>query len=225
MNYESDPKRPYGPVWKIAVPRGLPHGHRLCSTSADGDRILRERLAHDDPDFVAICIQLAETESGCMIGRAADRFDVRGVRPKGRPYVSAYGVFQWNKGCLEAVLRAHRTRGLEYDIEEGKALPRGVMPHELSPELEVEIPLNQYRRLWDECSGWTAAYRARAVRLWHISPVLHRQFLAEVKRSGIAIGWAACSREWEASPTEWVRTVPKTINRRIRRLKFSDGSK
>lgn len=225
MFYETDPDQPYGPVWKKTLPLGLPANYRACSTSADGERILRAHLAHDNPDLAAICLQLASTESECMIGRAADRFDVRGIRPKGKPYVSAAGVYQFNKGCLDAVLRSHRARGLVYEAPGSKIISRGTMPHELSPELEIEIPLNQYRFIWDEPDGWPASYRARAVRLWHISPVLHKRLKSDAARFGVAIAWAGLVREWEASDTEWVRSVPGTINRRIKRLKFSDGSK
>ena len=224
MFYETDPARPYGPKWKAKAPLGLPADFRHCSTAESGARILADRLSHDDPDLALICTQLATTESGCMVGRAANVFDVRGVRENGRPFVSAFGIYQFNRDCLEAVLRAHRLRGLIYEVN-GQELGRGTMPHSLSAELEVEIPLNQYRWIWAECEGWPASYRARAVRLWHISPALYKRLKADAKRYGVQIAWGGLVREWETSSAEWVRAVPGTINRRIKRLKFSDGSK
>ena len=224
MHYDSDPARPYGPKWKQVAPKGLPADFRPCSTAASGERILRAELEHDDDDLALICVQLARTESGCMISRAANIFDVRAVRGEGVPFVSAFGIFQWNAPCLEAVLKLHRALGIIYEVG-GKQLGKGTLPHKLSPDLEIEIPLNQYRRIWAECDGWPASYRARASRLWHISPALYKRLRAEAKTSGILIAWAALAREWETSGKEWVRGVAPTINRRIKLLKFSDGSK
>lgn len=159
-----------------------------------------------------------------MIGRAANIFDVRGVRGEGNAFVSAFGIYQWNRDCLDAVVRSHTRAGMVYEVN-GKVVGRGFMPHNLSPELEIEIPLNQYRRIWAECDPWPAAYRARAVRLWHISPALYKRLRTDAAKYGVAIAWAGLARGWKTSGKEWVRNVAPTIDRRIKLLKFSDGSR
>lgn len=191
--YEPDPKMPHGPKWKTTRPHGLPAHARLCSTSQDGERLLRHYLAvalaiglskAEGASFTELMLNLARGESGCRLGRAADIYDTRPAaeRPKQRSktgklrlkkYISAWGIFSWNRDCLQSVTHDKR------------------LPHDLTVEEELRIPIDKYLSLWNEAMKVARCHRdaALAIRYWHALPGGYKTLIKRAKEMGFAKAW------------------------------------
>lgn len=176
-NYQTVPGQPYGPVWKDQLPPGAPADLRPCSAPGAGEPFLRSAVPFGTGRLVDALIVLGRNESGLMLGRPADLFDVRPPAERGpgnnrgRGRISAYGLFQWNTGAWQ---------GFTGRSEEA---------YEVSTADEVALPVKVYTKLWREvlANGGDERTASCGIFLWHRRPFTatgYTGFLAALKRGG-----------------------------------------
>lgn len=174
IRYTVVPGQEYGPKWKSRRPPGLPSNARLTS-GGNGALAHVERIARGKnlgEIFVKTVAHLAQTESGAMFARPANIFDARpeSQRPSGKRLITAWGVFQFNRGAW---------RGL-------KGVSNTAYPWNSTPVEEISLPVQKYASLFSEVIsvGGGQINAAKAIRIWHIGPAIHRIWLRFAKERG-----------------------------------------
>ena len=198
ISYPIVPGQEYGPRWHSQRPPGLPTTARKAS--ARGAALPHiENLAQQQNlgnIFVKTVKHLATTESGAMFARPADNrvrpFNVlpRGQRG-GKPYISAWGVFQFNRDAW---------RGLP-------GVSKNAFPWESTPYEEIIHPIRKYAKIFSDVrqAGGTELDAARGIRLWHMQPNgLYKPYLRRGKQSGF-------STAWKRVPTKYKRRVDRHL--------------
>ncbi len=203
-HYPIKSSQPYGPTWGKRRPPGLPVDARRTSTKEAGMAFLKQRLDALGVHGVlrTALIKMALKESGAQLGRPTGTFDARikahgqdgaphyygtavdGLRDKGKPIVTAYGMFQFNRGAW---------RGL-------KGVKRDEFPWDCTAEEEVDRPLMRYMEMWDEAKGCGAndVAAARYVHLWQRGPSRSGSYLdGAVEHGGDADAWTIA---WDNVP-------------------------
>ena len=176
--YPVVPGKEYGPKWKSRRPPGLPNNARLTSRSNAAllpiDRLAR---SHGQGEiFVTTVKHLAQTESGAMFGRPANIFNaLPSAQRQGKPFISAWGVFQFNRAAWRSL------RGVA-----STASPWDSTPHE-----EIARPLQKYAELFAEvrAAGGTELDAAGSIRLWHITPTGYLRYLKDGRQHQFLAAW------------------------------------
>lgn len=195
VNYTVAPAQPYGPKWKAQRPPGLPAAARH-SSRADAALPYIEQMAQPlllGDVFIKTLKGLTQTESGARFGLPANIFDARPKeqRPAGKPFITAWGAFQFNAGAWRALSGVSAT-----------AVPWDATPYE-----ELSRPINRYAQLFSEVlqAGGNNLDAARGVRLWHRTPAGFRQYV----RNGRCCDFASA---WQQVPAEH-RTITDRLLR------------
>lgn len=189
--YESDPDAPYGRRWKMRRPPGLPASARVASKAGLAAGPIREISAALGMSgaFTETVLALGRNESNLTLGLPASTFDARPPEQRGgRPLITAWGVFQYNRGAWRAEVSGNGE------------------PWEATVRAEVEVPILVYKRIWDraKAAGAPNEYAERAVRLWHMAPAVVNAFIRDGGASG----------NW---PAAWRRVTFVTISGRVAR--------
>jgi hypothetical protein len=179
INYSVDPGKPYGPKWKNTRPPGLPATARQASTSDAAlpyiDQIARPLFLGEI--FIKTIKHLSHTESGGRFGLPANIFDVRpkGERPSGKPYISAWGAFQFNRDAWRALSGVSTT----------------AFPWDCSPYEELLRPITRYAQLFLAViqAGGNGVDAARGIRLWHRAPAGYREYLSHGRGGRFVSAW------------------------------------
>jgi hypothetical protein len=218
LPYPVDAARPYGRRWGSRRPPGLPAWARQASTpGAAYAPVEAEARTHGLGDtFVRTCRSLAYSESRGTYALPANIFDARprSARPAGKALITAWGVFNFNRGAWTGIVPAAERAGRRSFLAQGEAgcSTRGgcVQAWDCTPEEEIARPIAKYAELWLElrAAGATELQAARGVRLWHAQPNgLYRPYLRRGRASGFDAAW---------------RSVPANRRRRIDEL-LEDG--
>jgi hypothetical protein len=177
--YEVQTGQEYGPHWRSRRPPGLPADARLTSKPGAAFPFI-EQLARDQwlgDVFVITVRHLSETESGGLFARPANTFDARpqSQRPAGKPLITAWGAFQFNRGAWQSL----------------PEVPSTESPWESTPYDEIARPIRKYAELFADVLGATGSDldAARGVRLWHRTPTGYQQYLRNGERRGFAAAW------------------------------------
>lgn len=199
-DYPVAPEGHFGPRWRHRRPFGLPEGVAPCSAAGAALPAVRAtaQRAGLGPLFNATCDRMARKEShGGRFYCPADTFEYRcapstvsyatrrmcrledGLRPEGKRLISAYGVFQYNRGALWS--------------EHSPSM----MPWEMSPTEQVEIPITAYARVWRATARLNArpVDLVRAVFLWQALPSKVDDYQRAAQRSGWDTAWNT-ARRW-----------------------------
>jgi murein endopeptidase len=179
VNYMVDPAQPYGPKWKARRPPGLPAAARQSGRAGSAlpyiEQIAQSLLPGDV--FVKTLKGLSQTESGARFALPANIFDARPKeqRPVGKPFITAWGAFQFNAGAWRALSGVSST----------------AVPWDATPFEELSRPINRYAQLFSEVlqAGGDNPAAARGVRLWHRTPAGYRQYVKNGRCCGFASAW------------------------------------
>ncbi|HIK33001.1 MAG TPA: DUF882 domain-containing protein [Oscillatoriales cyanobacterium M59_W2019_021] len=179
---------PYGPKWRSQRPPGLPATARTASQSGaalpDIERVARQHNLGET--FVKTVKHLATTESGAMYARPANIFNVLPPSQRGgKPYISAWGVFQFNRDAWRSLPGVANT----------------AFPWESTPSEEITRPIRRYAELFAEVrrAGGTPIDAARGIRLWHMQPNgLYKPYLRRGKQSGFSAAWQQVPAKYQA---------------------------
>jgi LAS superfamily LD-carboxypeptidase LdcB len=181
LAYDTDPAQPFGPKWKGERPPGLPANARLTSRlGAASPHIGRLASATGlGAVFVQTVGHLAMTESGAMFGRPANIFDARATeqRPAGKPLITAWGAFQFNRDAW---------RGLP-------GVTRTAFPWDSTALEEITRPIEKYAALYRAvvAAGGSPLDAARGIRLWHRTPAGFQRYLQAGRGGRFAAAWSA----------------------------------
>lgn len=179
LSYSPVPGSEFGPKWKSTRPPGLPASARPASAQGAAQTAIANaaRATRLGDIFQRLVADISQTESGATFGLPANIFDARpqSERPAGRPLITAWGVFQFNRPawCDLAGFTAANC-------------PVDVQPWNATPEEEVLRPIARYAELFSRLldAGGTAFDAARGVRVWQITPAGFQKYLAGARSSG-----------------------------------------
>lgn len=177
--YHVEPGQPYGPIWRTRHPPGLPAYARLTSRQGAALPYIEQiaRAQELGEVFVITVRHLAQTESGGMFARPANKFDARPQtqRPADRPLITAWGALQFNRDAWRSLPDVAAT----------------AFPWDSTPYEEIARPIFKYAELFSDVlgAGGTDLDAARGVRLWHRTPAGYRQYLNNGWRLGFSAAW------------------------------------
>jgi len=182
-NYPISAELPYGPKFGENPPPGYPIAGRKCGVKNSAKPAIRAWCSQNGCEgeaFHSFLLWLGKNESVLMLGRPADRFDVRPPesRPAGDPYVSAWGVFQPNDGFWVGVQSGPKSKKIKH-------------PWQGDVAQEVGLPAARLKAIWDEGialysgSGWNEVQRGYySAYLYHKASGHWRSLRTHIKSSG-----------------------------------------
>ncbi|HEV8241947.1 MAG TPA: hypothetical protein VGS57_21460 [Thermoanaerobaculia bacterium] len=176
--YTPVPGEEYGARWRSRRPPGLPPHARQASARDEAVPHV-ERLAYVEglgDTFVRTVSHLARTESTARFGLPANVFDARPAAARGgKPLITAWGAFQFNRGAWRAL------PGVSPTAE----------PWDCTAVEEIARPIRRYAELFRAvaAAGGDPRDGARGIRLWHVTPAGFRAFLNRGRTGGFAAAW------------------------------------
>jgi hypothetical protein len=201
ISYSIVPGQEYGPKWRSQRPPGLPATARKASGSGAALSHVEQfaRQQNLGEMFVKTIKHLATTESGAMFARPADnRVRPFNILPEsqrgGKAYISAWGVFQFNRGAWRALPGVAKT----------------AFPWDSTPDEEIARPIRKYAALFAEIrrSGGTQIDAARGIRLWHMQPNgLYKPYLRRGKQLGFSSAWQQVPAKYKARVDRHLRNA------------------
>jgi hypothetical protein len=146
---------------------------------------------------------MAAKESGALVNRPADSFNTlpRGKRG-GRPFITAYGMFQWNRDAWRAELvKYYEAAGQASQTNVRTMLSVDKNPY-LSPVPydqwgvihQITMPVAKYAKLYHSMErSFGAFWSVVGVNLWQHTPAAFNAWRASANRRGPSAAWEAVS--------------------------------
>ncbi|QGZ90771.1 peptidoglycan-binding protein [Microcystis aeruginosa] len=182
--YEVAAGQEYGPRWRSRRPPGLPASARQASRTGAALAYI-EQIARSTglgQTFVTTVRHLAHTESKGIFARPANIFNILPPSQRqGRPYISAWGVFQFNRDAWRSLAGVSQT----------------AFPWDSTPDEEIARPIRKYAELFSQVTraGGSPIDAARGIRLWHMRPALYRSYFTSGQRQGFSSAWQRVDQE------------------------------
>ena len=189
----------YQPIQAQSRAPGLPSYARVASARGQAlpDIEYLARNYNLGEVFVATVKNVAQKESGATYARPAIRFDARPPRqrPRGKPLITAWGVFQFNRDAWTSVVPCQVRQNRRSWIPQGS---RGcstscgcVFPWDSTAYEEIAVPIWQYGNLFWQVlnAGGNEIDGARSIWLWHIGSSIHRRWFASAQQRGFNAAW------------------------------------
>ncbi len=216
-SYVEDTGRPYGPHFRQVLPPGLPLSAPKCATPASSEEFLNTHLeaplSHFNPDatalekraWKAVVHTIALNESGRILNRPVDKFDVRpevgtpqiegsnfldeGVnrkvgrkvidsrkRPAGTPLYAAYGMFQVTRDTFRTMAVNFNGR---LNVSDTWSIEEKWV-WEVAPEYQIILPLLQLSKdVWLPSQGMPNYYRGLLSYVSIVGPTWVSLFLTQ----------------------------------------------
>ena len=190
ITYETHPAGCYGSTFGDSLPEGFPEGIPCTSVRHAANPYIRTiaRRYRLPPEFEATVIGLADNESGAEFYRPANSFDPRPIaeRPAGKSRITAYGVYNWNKGAWAGL--AERKSYLA----EGANAPsmpeefEDQWPWQATPYQQIAWPIDRYAKIFATilADGGTPLDAAMGIRVWHSGSGRFRTYRRLIKQGG-----------------------------------------
>ncbi|MEM7553551.1 MAG: hypothetical protein AAF378_05540 [Cyanobacteria bacterium P01_A01_bin.84] len=147
--------------------------------------------------FVATVKHLSITESGSRYALPAFKFDSRPPqqRPTGKPLITAWGVFQFNRDAWSSLIPPQARRSRQSWIPRGTAgcgkAAGCVFPWDSTPSEEIILPIQKYAQIFSEVrsSGGNEIDAARGIRLYHIGSGIYKNWLRFARQRNFNVAW------------------------------------
>jgi hypothetical protein len=125
---------------------------------------------------------LAHTESQGIFALPANIFNILPQpQRQGRPYISAWGAFQFNRDAWRSLA----------------GVSQSAFPWDSTPYEEIARPIRKYAELFSQVTraGGSPVDAARGIRLWHMGSALYRSYFTSGQRQGFSSAWQRVDRE------------------------------
>lgn len=201
-SYPINPSQFFGPRWKNRRPPGLPaHARRASILGAAQLAVVRlaGRL-RPEKEFARVVAHLAQTESGATFALPANIFNTLPPGQRGgAPYISAWGVFQFNRDAWRNL----------------PGVAASAFPWDCTPREEIQRPLEKFASLFHQVlsAGGNTLDAARGVRLWHRTPTGFNSFLAKGRRVGFRQAWLEVAADHRLRVDNYLRQAGFRIDR------------
>jgi len=172
-----------------------------CLTREVSEQILDAELARLSlgDTFVSMIRVMAAKESGALLNRPADIFNTlpRGKRG-GKRFITAYGMFQWNRDAWRAeLMKYYKAAGQSTQSNVKTMMSVDKNPY-LSPipydqwgvTHQITLPVAKYAELYHSMErSFGAFWSVVGVNLWQHTPAAFNTWKANAQRRSPSVAW------------------------------------